>query len=203
VRKKKKTKELNIEFITKEDRLIINLVNQQLGTSYRTLPYDLKKNEDWQELLVDKTAEFMDFFFYGLELDSLLENLDESIEVFQPVQWAMMTMPKTSSSPVHKLYGLLRKTTEHFQDYASQLEEQVKQLWIFAYQNAPEEVLTMFDIPRLNKEEAERLLDDRFTLFILHNQTDRPYSVDELAGLYISSMGLRWKKIVEGTDDDY
>ena len=79
-----------VEKLSKDDKENIALLNSIMGTRYREENYDLENTKDLIELVTYKTAEYMDYMSYIGNIGWLIENFDQSLEVFHPEKWINM-----------------------------------------------------------------------------------------------------------------
>ena len=70
--------------LSKKDKESIALLNAISGTKYRETEFDLENTKDLIEALENTTAEYMDYMNYWGELTNIMENFDQSLEVFHP-----------------------------------------------------------------------------------------------------------------------
>jgi len=73
-----------------EKRRIIEAMNERLGTKHRSEPYDKSKPDDLKHALLMAVAAYRDYRHYACTLDGMMENYDESLEVFNPASWFNM-----------------------------------------------------------------------------------------------------------------
>jgi len=90
---------------------------------------------------------------------------------------------------VNKLYFKLRDTSNEFTKFSFKLEEQIIELWKFAFQYAPDEVFGHLSLPRPQFGEYEELLDfEKLTQYFFD---ERPYSVEELNSFFVKALNRR------------
>lgn len=75
------------KFYSKDERQIIEHMNENLGTQHRCKPYDLNNDHDLKEFFIMLAASYMDYRKYRNIVDNLCEELDESIELYDPLTW--------------------------------------------------------------------------------------------------------------------
>ena len=71
----------------KENINTIKTLNQILGTEHRTKPFSLNNTNDMKEMLLLISGKYADLIIYASDLDRITEHLDESIEIYHPVDW--------------------------------------------------------------------------------------------------------------------
>lgn len=76
-----------MRFYPNDDRELINVLNNKLGMHHRSDPYDLNNAEDVKDALTKLIAEFTDYASYSNSLEDILEQLDESIEYYDPIAY--------------------------------------------------------------------------------------------------------------------
>lgn len=129
------------EFLNKEERELIRLHNRIFGTDYRTHPYDLKKPEDFAELLTVVTAEFLDMSYLVVEADNLCELFDELVEIYYPDMWEGLHLPGVNTGAIGRAEKRLRAAVDALDRLARRAERQCRRWWKRALVSAPDEVL--------------------------------------------------------------
>lgn len=73
-------------FNNKEERVLIEQLNEILGMDYRTKPFDFTKTTDLIETATMVSAEYFDLAHYWSTLSEIDENFDESLETFSQLR---------------------------------------------------------------------------------------------------------------------
>ena len=92
-----------------------------MGTRYRESEYDLENSKDLIEAIENTTAEFMDYINYWGEISTIIENFDQSIEVFHPDRMAQRILG------MGDILSVIEKAEETFDmEQAEKLEKQIR-----------------------------------------------------------------------------
>lgn len=148
--------------LSKKDQDNIAELNAIMGTTYRESEYDLKKSKDLIDAIENATAEYMDYINYWSRLNSVMENFDQSLEVFHPEKWFNMSKTGTTENElVDETVSKLYDVTDNMFELASDAEERCKDLWEFLLLGDNKEVQKYFvgDISMYNKEKLSKAID--------------------------------------------
>lgn len=148
--------------LSKKDQDNIAELNAIMGTRYRESEYDLEKSKDLIDAIENATAEYMDYINYWSRLNSVMENFDQSLEVFHPENWFNMSKTGTTENElVDETVSNLYDVTDNMFELASDAEERCKDLWEFLLLGDNKEVQKYFvgDISMYNKEKLSKAID--------------------------------------------
>lgn len=148
--------------LSKKDQDNIAELNAIMGTRYRESEYDLEKSKDLIDAIQNATAEYMDYINYWSRLNSVMENFDQSLEVFYPEKWFNMSKTGTTENElVDETVSNLYDVTDNMFELASDAEERCKDLWEFLLLGDNKEVQKYFvgDISMYNKEKLSKAID--------------------------------------------
>ena len=148
--------------LSKKDQDNIAELNAIMGTRYRESEYDLEKSKDLIDAIEKATAEYMDYINYWSRLNSVMENFDQSLEVFHPEKWFNMSKTGTTENElVDETVSNLYDVTDNMFELASDAEERCKDLWEFLLLGDNKEVQKYFvgDISMYNKEKLSKAID--------------------------------------------
>ena len=148
--------------LSKKDQDNIAELNAIMGTTYRESEYDLEKSKDLIDAIENATAEYMDYINYWSRLNSVMENFDQSLEVFHPEKWFNMSKTGTTENElVDETVSNLYDVTDNMFELASDAEERCKDLWEFLLLGDNKEVQKNFvgDISMYNKEKLSKAID--------------------------------------------
>lgn len=148
--------------LSKKDQDNIAELNAIMGTRYRESEYDLEKSKDLIDAIENATAEYMDYINYWSRLNSVMENFDQSLEVFHPENWFNMSKTGTTENElVDETVSNLYDVTDNMFELASDAEERCKDLWEFLLLGDNKEVQKYFvgDIAMYNKEKLSKAID--------------------------------------------
>ena len=148
--------------LSKKDQDNIAELNAIMGTRYRESEYDLEKSKDLIDAIQNATAEYMDYINYWSRLNSVMENFDQSLEVFHPEKWFNMSKTGTTENElVDETVSNLYDVTDNMFELASDAEERCKDLWEFLLLGDNKEVQKYFvgDISMYNKEKLSKAID--------------------------------------------
>lgn len=159
--------------LSKKDKEDIAELNAIMGTRYRESGYNLENSKDLIEAIENVTAEYMDYINYWGEISNIMENFDQSIEVFHPEKWFNMTVGETTEHDlVDKTISSLYETEDNMRELANNAEEKCKELWQFLLLGNNEEAQKYFlgDISMYSKEILNEAIED-----VLENIFDIKY----------------------------
>lgn len=148
--------------LSKKDQDNIAELNAIMGTRYRESEYDLEKSKDLIDAIENATAEYMDYINYWSRLNSVMENFDQSLEVFHPEKWFNMSKTGTTENElVDETVSNLYDVTDNMFELASDAEERCKDLWELLLLGDNKEVQKYFvgDISMYNKEKLSKAID--------------------------------------------
>ena len=158
-----------MDFISKENKKIIEALNEVLGTKYRTIPYDFKNPNDVVEAIKMLTAEYCDYAYYWSTLNSIEEALDETVEVFSPAAWANIGLKgSTNNKTLDMAIKNLRKTTDLLSELMESAEIKCREVWKIALNYPSDEVITYFfeSNKRFDNVLIDKVLDNLFEIFV-------------------------------------
>lgn len=119
-----------IKPLSKKEKDEIAELNAIMGTRYREIGYDLESTQDLIEAVENFTAEFIDYNTYWLELESILENFDQSIEVFNPANLMRMTKESGSGNElIDNTIASLYEATDNMYELTKIAEEKCREIW--------------------------------------------------------------------------
>jgi len=156
--------------LSRKDKENIAELNALMGTRYRESEYDLENSKDLIEAIENTTAEFMD---YWGEISTIIENFDQSIEVFHPEKWFNMSKTgKTENGLVDETISNLYDVLDNMYDLANNAEERCKDLWKFLLLGDSKEAQTFFvgDISMYSKEKLSEAIE-----YVIENIFDIKY----------------------------
>ena len=131
--------------LSKRDKENIAELNAIMGTRYRESEYDLENSKDLIEVIENATAEYRNYINYWGRISNIMENFDQSIEVFHPEKWFNMTRTGTTENDlVDKTILSLYETTDNMWELARSAEEKCKELWEFLLMNDNKETQKYF-----------------------------------------------------------
>ncbi len=125
-------------YFDKDSMKKLEIMNEGMGMEHRVKPYDFKNAEDLNEAFKFSVCEFLDYKHYWGILSDLGESFDESVEYYDPVNWANMSIGEEIDDK------LLRKAIKNI----SESEKTFYKL----YQRSEEKCRKIFDII-LNSDE--------------------------------------------------
>lgn len=148
--------------LSKKDKENIAKLNAIKGTRYRECEYDLENSKDLIEAIENTTSEFMDYINYWGQLSTIIEDFDQSIEVFHPEKWFNMTKTGTTENGlVDKTISGLYEVANNMSKLANNAEERCRELWEFLLLGDDKKAQKYFigDISKYTKEEWCEALD--------------------------------------------
>ena len=157
--------------LSKKDKEDIAELNAIMGTRYRESGYNLENSKDLIEAIENVTAEYMDYINYWGKISNIMENFDQSIEVFHPEKWFNMTVGETTEHDlVDRTISSLYETEDNMRELANNAEEKCKELWQFLLLGNNEEAqkyflgnISMYSKEILN-EAIEEVLENIFDI---------------------------------------
>jgi hypothetical protein len=158
-----------IRFTTQEDKQYIELLNQALGMKYRSTPYDFNNPVDIVEAVTQVTAEYADMAHYWAQVSTVDENIDETVEVFNPAAWMKMTLSGHTGDPIiDEALHYVEQAANALAALMDQAEENCRKCWHMVLLIGPAEVRREFfgqDIS-VDVETVEEVLNDNlFDIF--------------------------------------
>ncbi|MBN2794311.1 MAG: hypothetical protein JXR88_02810 [Clostridia bacterium] len=116
-------------FYSKNERKILEFYKNELDTDYRILPYDLNKAEDLKEYLDLVLMSFMDFRKYWSSANDLIEELDETVERFDPLTWlSLFDEEIRGDEKMIETIEALGKAQTHMSELFSSVESKLRNL---------------------------------------------------------------------------
>lgn len=145
--------------LSKKDRETIAELNAISGTRYRETEFDLENSKDLIEAIENITAEYMDYIHYWGMLSNIMEDFDQSLEVFHPEKWFNMAKGKTTENKiVDQTIASLYDASDNMYELANQAEERCKEIWKFMLLGNNKEVQKHF-VGDISKYKEEQLLE--------------------------------------------
>lgn len=140
-------------FNKKEDRDNIEKFNSLAGMSHRSKPYDLKKSQEIIEATIMATAEFVDMSNYWSTLEQLVENLDESIEYYEPAAWLKIGLKgSTEDEELEDARADLDRASDSFRILMHRAEEKCLTMWKVVLNSTDNSVKEYFFVKDLSIE---------------------------------------------------
>jgi hypothetical protein len=134
-----------MNFISKEDKKIIEDMNDRLHTNYRTTPYDLNNPDDVIEAVRRTTAEYCDMAQYYRTLIQLDESFDETIETFSPVKWAKIGIDGTTGNDtLDNAIACLEEVSDLFNELLQEAETKCIEVWHVAFNHPSDKIILHF-----------------------------------------------------------
>ena len=149
--------------LSKKDKENIAELNAITGTHYRETAYDLDNTKDLIEAVENLTAEYIDYTNYWLDLENVLENFDQSLEVFNPEKWFNMVKEgETGSNLIDETIISLREASENMSDLADMAEQKCREIWKILLLGKNKEAIEEFvgDIKDYNEEQLLQAIED-------------------------------------------
>ena len=78
------------KYYSKEEREVIERLNNILGMKHRSRPFDFTNVDDLKEAFTYIVAEYIDYMNYYMSLVDIMEHFDESLEYYDPVTWTSL-----------------------------------------------------------------------------------------------------------------
>ncbi|NLB78154.1 MAG: hypothetical protein GX796_04700, partial [Clostridiaceae bacterium] len=78
------------KYYSKEEREVIERLNNILGMKHRSRPFDFTNVDDLKEAFKYIVAEYIDYMNYYMTLVDIMEHFDESLEYYDPVTWTSL-----------------------------------------------------------------------------------------------------------------
>lgn len=140
--------------LSKKDKENIAELNAILGTKYRETEYDLENSKDLIELTENLTAEYMDYVHYWAGITHIIEEFDQSIEVFHPEKWFQMTKEREEDI-ISETIDSLEYAADNMSELMEEAETKCKEIWQYILLGEDEETQKYFvgDVSRNSKEE--------------------------------------------------
>lgn len=149
--------------LSKKDKESIAELNAIMGTRYRESEYNLENTDDLIEAIENVTAEYMDYMHYWAALNNIMENFDQSLEVFHPEKWFNMTKEgNTGSNLIDETISSLDDASDNMYELADNAEERCRELWKFLLLGKVKEAQEFFvgDITGYDKEELTQAIEE-------------------------------------------
>lgn len=117
------------KFYSKDERQIIEHMNEHLGTKHRSKPYDWNNDHDLKAYFMMLVASYMDYKKYWDIVDDLCEELDESMELYDPLTWFSTKVEGfTGDKIIQKAHKQLVSAEGHLYDLYDRAETELKTL---------------------------------------------------------------------------
>lgn len=148
--------------LSKRDKENIAELNAMLGTKYKETEFDLENTKDLIKIIENITAEYMDYTNYYGELEDILENFDQSLEVFHPEKYYQILKGKIEKSCIMETYFSIKNAADNMQDLVREAEEKCKKIWKYMLLGDNKEAQKYFieDISKHKKEELLQALEE-------------------------------------------
>ncbi|MBQ3114003.1 MAG: hypothetical protein IJC05_06560, partial [Phascolarctobacterium sp.] len=102
-------------------------------TRHREENYDIENPKDLIELVINKTAEYMDYINYVGRIDWIAECFDQSLEVFHPEKWIGITKDGTTKDEImDETISNLKQAAISMECLADFAEEECREVWNIA-----------------------------------------------------------------------
>lgn len=145
--------------LSKKDKENIAELNALLGTRYRENEFDLENTDDLIDAVENITAEYMDYMNYWARLNDIVENFDQSLEVFHPEKWFNMTKEGTTETGlIDDTILSLDTAEENMYELASEVEIKCREIWKFMLLGNNKKAQEYF-VGDISKYSEEQLLD--------------------------------------------
>lgn len=145
--------------LSKKDKESIAELNAIMGTRYRETEFNLENSKDLIEAIENTTAEYMDYMHYWIELNDIMENFDQSLEVFHPEKWFNRAIGKAvERSLIDETISSLYDASNNMYELTNQAEEKTKKIWRFMLLGNNKEAQTYF-IDDISKYTEGKLIE--------------------------------------------
>lgn len=145
--------------LSKKDKENIAELNAIMGTSYRETEFDLENGKDLIEAIENITAEYMDYMHYWGKLSTIMEDFDQSLEVFHPEKWFNMTKERTTNNKlIDETISSLYNVSNNMYELANETERRCKEIWKFMLLGNNQEAQKYF-IGDISKYEENELIE--------------------------------------------
>lgn len=168
------------KYYSKKERETIERLNNLLGMSHRSKPYDFNNIDDLREAFTMTVAKYIDYLKYSMTILDIEENFDESLEYFDPVTWTSLHDNNVEGDELaQNVSSYLRKTGNYLNDLSNRSEEKCKELLVLVLDMTAEIRVTVLGKKYIYDEEAiesvfENCMDIKYT-----------YNVDESRDAFI------------------
>ena len=149
--------------LSKEDKDNIAQLNAIMGTRHREENYDIENSKDLIELVINKTAEYMDYINYVGRIDWIAECFDQSLEVFHPEKWIGITKDGTTKDEImDETISNLKQAAISMECLADFAEEECREVWNIVMLGKNNEVREYFlgDVSAYTNEQLLKALDE-------------------------------------------
>lgn len=149
--------------LSRKDKKDIAELNAIMGTRYRESGYNLENSEDLIEAIQNITAEYMDYIHYWSELEDVLENFDQSLEVFYPEKCFRTVKDGTTGRNLFdETMSNLYCATDNMSDLAFEAEDRCKEIWEMLFNSDKDDVKQCFlgDISNYTQEQLVEALEE-------------------------------------------
>lgn len=146
--------------LSKKDKENIAELNAILGTRYRETEYDLENSKDLIEVTENLTAEYMDYVHYWAGITHIIEEFDQSIEVFHPEKWFQMTKQREGDI-INETMDSLEYAADNMCELMEEVEAKCKEIWQYILLGEDKETQKYFvgDISKNSKEEILKAIE--------------------------------------------
>lgn len=118
--------------LSKKDRDDIAELNAIMGTKYRESGYDLENSNDLIKAIENTTAEYMDYTHYWGQIENVMENFDQSLEVYYPEKWFRTVKEGgTGSELIDETIASLYDASDNLYKLSSEAEKRCIEMWKF------------------------------------------------------------------------
>lgn len=149
--------------LSKKDTEDIAELNAIMGTRYRETGYDLENTDDLIEALENVTSEYMDYMNYLGKLSEIIENFDQTLEVFHPEKWfKTVKQGSTGSQLIDETIESLAIASDNMYELGDEAEERCKELWKFLLLGNDKKAQEYFvgDISKYSEDEKLEALEE-------------------------------------------
>lgn len=156
--------------LSKKDKDNIAELNAMMGTRYRETEFDLENTKDLIEAVEKTTAEYMDYSHYSSELDWIIENYDQSLEVFHPEEWISILKEEEEWS-IGETVSSLNEAARNMTRLERDAEEKCREIWQYMLLGNNKEAQKYF-VGSISKYQKEDLLES------INNVIENVYKID-------------------------
>lgn len=145
--------------MSKKEKENIAELNAIMGTRYRETEFDLENSKDLIEAVENVTAEYMDYIHYWAELENIMENFDQSLEVFHPEKWFNMVKGKTTENLlIDEIIDNLYDVSDNMRKLANEAEERCSKMWKYMLLGNNNEAKTYF-VGDISEYEEKKIIE--------------------------------------------
>lgn len=149
--------------LSNKDKEDIAQLNAIMGTTYRESGYNLENENDLIEATEYITAEYMDYANYWGKIENVIEDFDQSIEVYHPEKWFRSSINGTTGKEIiDQTMSSLYKASDDMNKLFQEAEKGCIEVWKFLLLGDSKKAKEYFvgDISRYSEEELIYALED-------------------------------------------